>query len=216
MSSVNRGEIYWLYPEDDSALAKLGLVIETDGNESLFMMCHPDVRLAGHLDAIFEPRDTGLSFTIAAFTHVVLWFKHSRISPAAIAKVSQSLCDDLELARTGRQTNNLTYGLHLGDPVIEPRWPMIEKLVTEFIEELSESNNSTSSIVDQRSFNDALEKAVIEWDQADLSVEQIHRIQTDVMELGELRSENPDWCDDYTFFELTKKILGTSVSALTA
>jgi hypothetical protein len=216
MSSVNRGEIYWLYPDDDNAMSKLGLVMETDGNESLFMMCHPDVRLAGHLDAIFEPRDTGLSFTVAAFTHVVLWFKHSRISPAAVAKVSLSVCDGLELARSGRQTDNLTYGLHLGDPVIEPRWPLIEQIVTAFIDDLSKTSISGSGVSDERTFNEALERVLIEWDQPDLTNEEKNRIQLDVMELGELRSENPDWCDEYTFYMTTEIILGTSALALAA
>jgi hypothetical protein len=214
MSSVNRGEIYWLYPEDDNALAKLGLVIETDGNESLFMMCHPDIRLAGHLDAIFEPCDTGLSFTVAAFTHVVLWFKHSRISPAAIAKVSQSVCDDLEFARTGLQTDNLTYGLHLGDPVIEPRWPKIEQLVAEFIDDLSASITSGIEVIDADTFEKALARALTEWGEEDLSIEQKHRIQLELTELAELRNEHPDWCEEVLFAQLTDNILGNRVSAL--
>jgi hypothetical protein len=214
MSSVNRGEIYWLYPEDDNALAKLGLVIETDGNESLFMMCHPDIRLAGHLDAIFEPRDTGLSFTVAAFTHVVLWFKHSRISPAAIAKVSPSVCDDLELARTGRQTDNLTYGLHLGDPVIEPRWPKIEQLVAEFIDDLSASITSGIEVIDADTFEKALARALTEWGEEVLSIEQKHRIQLELTGLAELRNEHPDWCEEVLFAQLTDNILGSRVSAL--
>jgi hypothetical protein len=214
MSSVNRGEIYWLYPEDDNALAKLGLVIETDGNESLFMMCHPDIRLAGHLDAIFEPRDTGLSFTVAAFTHVVLWFKHSRISPAAIAKVSQSVCDDLELARTGRQTDNLTYGLHLGDPVIEPRWPMIEQIVTEFIDDLTAVSTTGIGVTDEESFSVALTQALEDSDQMNLSVEELHRIQLDLIELGELLTEHPHWFDLTLFAELTDRISGNRLSTL--
>jgi len=214
MSSVNRGEIYWLYPEDDNALAKLGLVIETDGNESLFMMCHPDIRLAGHLDPIFEPRDTGLTFTVAAFTHVVLWFKHSRISPAAIAKVSQSVCDDLELARTGRQTDNLTYGLHLGDPVIEPRWPMIEQIVTEFIDDLTAVNTTGIGVTDEESVSVALTQALEDSDQMNVSVEELHRIQLDLIELGELLTEHPHWFDLTLFAELTDRISGNSLSTL--
>jgi len=214
MSSVNRGEIYWLYPEDDNALAKLGLVIETDGNESLFMMCHPDIRLAGHLDAIFEHRDTGLSFTVAAFTHVVLWFKHSRISPAAIAKVALSVCDDLELARSGRQTDNLTYGLHLGDPVIEPRWPMIEQIVTEFIDDLTAVSTTGIGVTDEESFSVALTQALEDSDQMNLSDEELHRIQLDLIELGELLTEHPHWFDLTLFAELTDRISGNRLSTL--
>ena len=216
MSSVNRGEIYWLYPEDDNALAKLGLVMETDGNESLFMMCHPDVRLAGHLDAIFQPQQTGLSFTVVAFTHVVVWFQHSRISPAAIAKLSQAFCDDLELARAGNQTSNLTYGLHLGDPVIEPRWPMIEQIAMEFIDDLSATSLPGITAFDAETFADALAQALEDWDQTDLSIEDQHRIQLVLIELGELLGEHPEWCDLTFFAAVTDRISGNSVSARAA
>jgi hypothetical protein len=216
MSLVTRGEIYWLYPEDENALAKLGLVLESDEHESLFMMCHPDVRLAGHLDAIFEPQDTGLAFAVAAFTHVVLWFQHKRISPAAIGKVSLATCDELEKARAGDQFENLKCGFHLADPVIEPRWPLIEQIVTEFIEDLSFSASSDMAVHDERSFSDALERAIREWYQDDLAPEQRERIRTEVMGLGEVLQDNPQWCDEYTFFMTTEIILGSSVLSLAA
>ena len=216
MSLVKRGEIYWLYPEDENALAKLGLVLETEEHESLFMMCHPDVRLAGHLDAIFEPQDTGLAFAVAAFTHVVLWFQHKRISPAAIGKVPLATCDELEKARAGDQFENLKCGFHLADPVIEPRWPLIEQIVTEFIEDLSFSAPSDTAVHDERSFSDALERALLEWDQEDLTLEQRERITTDLMGLGELLRDHPQWCDDHTFYMTTEIILGSSALPVNA
>ena len=216
MTTVSRGQIYWLYPEDENALAKLGLVVETDIHESLFMMCHADIHLAGHLDPIFAPDDIGLPFAIAVFTHVEQWVQHSRISPAPIGTISESICDDIELAGTGQQTSRLKFGFPLADPVMEPRWPLIEQIVTAFIDDLSKTSISGIGVSDERTFNEALERVLIEWDQPDLTNEEKNRIQLDVMELGELRSENPDWCDEYTFYMTTEIILGTSALALAA
>jgi hypothetical protein len=216
MTTVSRGQIYWLYPEDENALAKLGLVVEADVNESLFMMCHADIHLAGHLDPIFAPDDIGLPFAIAVFTHVEQWVQHSRISPAPIGTIPESICVDIELAGTGQQTNRLKFGFPLADPVMEPRWPLIEQIVTEFIADLTAVSTTGLGVIDEQSFNEALERVLIKWDQSDLSNEEKNRIQLDVMELGELFSENPDWCDEYTFYKASEIILGTSALALAA
>lgn len=209
MSTTNRGEIYWLYPEKESTTAKIGLVLESDDEESLFMMCHPDVRLAGHLDAIFEPRQTALPFSIAAFTHVVVWFTNARISTTPIAQLSEEICDDLELARSGRQTQNLRYGLHLADPLIEPRWPMIQRIAIEFIDELAESNYSGNAVKDRQSFEQALSVAIAEWRSEEISHEERILVRANLHGLAEILLENPNLFDIEEFSYLTDDILGT-------
>ena len=99
---------------------------------------------------------------------------------------------------------------------MEPRWPLIEQIVTEFIADLTAVSTTGLGVIDEQSFNEALERVLIKWDQSDLSNEEKNRIQLDVMELGELFSENPDWCDEYTFYMATEIILGTSALALAA
>jgi hypothetical protein len=216
MTIVTRGQIYWLYPEDENAYSKLGLVIDTDNNESLFMMCHPDIHLAGHLDVIFAPDDIGLPFAVAVFTHVVQWVSHSRLSPAPIGNVPGSVCDDIELARAGQQTTHLKYGFPLADPIMEPRWPLIEQLATEFIEELDESRQSSGSVCDGQTFGVALEQALEMWDQPDLTADEVIRIKSDIMALSELLADSPDWFDVVEFSYLTDNILGNTVLALAA
>jgi len=216
MTNVTRGQIYWLYPEDEHALAKLGLVINTDDNESLFMMCHIDIHLAGHLDAIFTPDETGLPFAIAAFTHVVQWVSHSRISPAPLGTISESTCDDLELAGAGQQTARLKYGFPLADPIMEPRWPLIEQIATEFIDELSATGTSAIGVSDAETFNAALFQAVEMWLQPNLTFDEEIRIKSELMELSELLADNPDWFDVTEFSYLTDNILGNTILAMAA
>jgi len=133
MRTPIKGEIYWLCPQDSKRLNQLGLIIEEGDDKSLFAMCNPDIHLAGHLDPIFMPEETGIPFTIAVFTHIAQWVPHSMVGEDPISTLSSSMSDAVDLARNGEQTAGLKYGFPLANPILEPRWSLIEMTAHNFM-----------------------------------------------------------------------------------
>lgn len=213
MNRVGRGEIYWLYPRDEELGSKLGLVLESDGAESLFAMCHPDIRMAGHLDAILEPKQTGLDYTIGIFTHVVQWVRHSQVGPEPVGRITESQVVDLERARSGQPLMELTAGQLLGDPMVEPRWALIEAEAFEFIKSL-ESNELGLDDFDSVQFEFELDRILYEWESTELTLQQKDKLITDCMSLADKLEQDASLCADVQgFWTATMDILGSQLAA---
>lgn len=121
-------KIVFIEPTGEDELRLCALVLEEDGDEMLVAMAHPDVRLAGHLDLVLAPSTT-LPCAMAVFSHVVAWVSRDRVF-STLGTVPDSTVDLMLNARGGVMPPHEMRGLHLADPVMEPRWLAIENLAS--------------------------------------------------------------------------------------
>jgi len=213
MKKPSRGQIVWIYPGDEELLNQLGLVIDVENSDVLVMMCSPDIRLAGHLDAILSSVDTGAPFAIGVFTHVLEWLPLLSIGLEPIGSISEENCFELEQARSGISLRTLVPGRMLGDPISDLRWPLIEQAVMDFINVARSAAKNLGTSVDDAEFDKELFKRLEEWELESISFQRRIELQTEIELLVVRLNERPDLISENDLFEMTKYITGTALVA---
>lgn len=208
MTTTRRGDMVWIYPHAEHLVNQLGLILSVDGNDALVMMCHPDIRLTGHLDAVIDSSISGLPFSVGIFSHVVNWVPMSRVGLEPIGRIAEEQCIELEEARLGSVFKTLHPGRILADPSIELRWPLIEQIVMEFNDAVASTFQSQANVSDQKSFDDELFRVITEWQAGVITVEKRDEIFTACYELAILLEDSPETFICNEFHYMTADILG--------
>ena len=135
-------EIVFIEPNDEEALRPCAIVLEDCGDELYVAMAHPDVHIAGHLDIVLVPSST-LPCAIAVFSHVTAWVPSDRIA-SVLGTVSDSVVEIVLDAGAGVEPPKELRGLHLADPLIDPRAEAQVILATEWLDLVNEltTNNA--------------------------------------------------------------------------
>lgn len=128
------GSFCWSVSTADRYGNQLCFIVASEGGESLALCCDTDTRLAGHLDVVMESGETGLPFTVTVLTHVARWISDEHLR-SAFGCVSALAFMEIENARAGIEPESLVVGRRLRSPVLEPRWPMIERRARRFLEQ---------------------------------------------------------------------------------
>jgi hypothetical protein len=125
-------DIIFIEPNNDHDNRVCALVLNEIGDEILVAMADSDVRLAGHLDLIFQASPT-LPCAVAVFTHAVAWVSRDRVA-STFGTVPDDVVDIVFDARIGELPPEELRGLHLASPLIDPRAIAQNSLATKWFD----------------------------------------------------------------------------------
>jgi len=199
---VSRGDVVWLRSAKPDQTNKLGLALFVEEGEAFFLMCDSDIRLAGHLDVVLLPRHAGIPFALAILTHVGAWVDFLRIQSAPVGRLSEDECFEVEGARAGQVPRALRTGRLLLDPVLEPRWPVIEKKARAFLEALEPAIDDSGWIRTREQFEAKFSKLELLFSQRNDSESSRDVLKTEAMDLYEALEVNPHWGADPIIWQL--------------
>jgi hypothetical protein len=204
------GDIVLLQPHTPLHYLADALVIEVADEMSFCLAAIPDTYLAGHLDLILGPAETGLTYGTAILSHIGVWVDNYQVNSIE-GRVTQDVVVAISNARLGIPPTVGRVGVHSLDPAFDPRWPALKAIAEEFGLAFSITLVPNPPLMDFKTFKARLSALMRRFEEVldqkqRFSDAELAEIKITLIELGDWIEQHPDSYSMQTFVYQTDPI----------